>query len=137
MSRPISARDASRYGISIGGAGEAMQPQPGRKSRNLPAPGAGHTARMPTSTVRSAGPIVVAVLSGVLHLVVGYFYAVSGLVVPGYALIPLWLWWIVQAFVLFRLAFRGSWWTPAVPVVAAATWLAVLFGGGALLGWQP
>jgi hypothetical protein len=91
---------------------------------------------VPTDTVRSPGPIVVAVLSGVLHLVVGYFYAVSGLVVPGYALFPLWLWWIGLAMVLFRLAFRGSWWTPAVPAVAAGTWFLVVLGGGALLGWQ-
>ena len=83
-----------------------------------------------------SGPVVVAVLSGALHLVAGYFYAASGLVVPGYALIPLWLWWIVLAFVLLRLALRRSWWTSAVPVVAAVTWFAVVFGGGALLGWQ-
>ena len=91
---------------------------------------------MPTDTVRGAGPTVVAVLAGALHLVVGYFYLVSGLVVPGYALIPLWLWWIVLALVLFRWAFRGSWWTPVIPVVAAVTWFVVVFGGGALLGWQ-
>ena len=91
---------------------------------------------MPTDTEPRTGPIVVAVLAGVLHLVVGYFYLVSGLVVPGYALIPLWIWWIVLAFVLVRWAIRGSWWTAAVPVVAAVTWFAVVFGGGALLDWQ-
>ncbi len=92
---------------------------------------------MTTDAGRAIGPVVVAVVAGVLHLVAGYFYAVSGLVVPGYALIPLWLWWVVLAFVLLRLALQRSWWTAAVPVVAAVTWLLVLFGGGALLGWQP
>jgi hypothetical protein len=91
---------------------------------------------VPTDTGRAAGPLVVAVLSGLVHLVIGYFYAVSGLVVPGYALFPLGLWWIVLALVLLRLAARGSWWTPLVPVVAAATWFVVVLGGGALLGWQ-
>ena len=91
---------------------------------------------MPTETAPRTGPIVVAVLAGILHLVVGYFYAVSGLVVPGYALIPLWLWWVVLALVFFRLAFRGSWWTAAIPVIAAVTWFVVVFGGGELLGWQ-
>jgi hypothetical protein len=91
---------------------------------------------VPTDAGRATGPLVVAVLSGVLHLVVGYFYAVSGLVVPGYALFPLWIWWILLALVLFRLAARGSWWTPLVPAAAAATWFLVVFGGGALLGWQ-
>jgi hypothetical protein len=92
---------------------------------------------MATDTGRATGPVVVAVVSGVLHLVVGYFYVVSGLVVPGYALLPLWFWWIVLALVLVRLALRRSWWTAAVPVVAAATWVLVVLGGGALLGWQP
>ncbi len=92
---------------------------------------------MTTDAGRATGPVVVGVVAGVLHLVAGYFYAVSGLVVPGYALIPLWLWWIVLAFVLLRLALQRSWWTAAVPVVATVTWLLVLFGGEALLGWQP
>jgi len=91
---------------------------------------------MPTDTAREAGPIVVAVLAGALHLVVGYFYLVSGLVVPGYALLPLWAWWFVLAWVLVRLAVRRSWWSAAIPFIAAATWFAVVFGGGALLGWQ-
>lgn len=91
---------------------------------------------MTTGIERTTGPVVVAVLSGVLHLVVGYFYAVSGLVVPGYALIPLWLWWAVLAVGLLRLALRRSWWTAAVPALAAATWFVVVLGGGALLGWQ-
>jgi hypothetical protein len=91
---------------------------------------------MTTDTGRATGPVVVAVLAGALHVVAGYFYAVSGLVVPGYALLPLWVWWIVLAFVLLRLALQRSWWAAAVPVVAAVTWVVVVFGGGALLGWQ-
>jgi hypothetical protein len=81
--------------------------------------------------------LVVAALAGAAHLVVGYFYLVSGLVFPGYALIPLWIWWVVLARVLVRQAMRGSWWTPAVPVVAAATWLLVGLVGEFLLGWTP
>ena len=33
-----------------------------------------------TDTARSTGPLVVAVLAGLAHLVVGYFYLVGGLV---------------------------------------------------------
>ncbi len=91
---------------------------------------------MVTDTGRAPGPIVVAVLAGALHLVVGYFYLVSGLVVPGYALIPLWIWWLLLTWLLVRLALRGSWWTPVVPVVAIGTWWLVLVGGEQLLGWQ-
>jgi hypothetical protein len=69
-------------------------------------------------------------------LPIGYLYLVSGLAVPGYALIPLWIWWFVQAWYLVRLAARGSWWTPLVPVVAFGSWWLVLMFGGYVLGWQ-
>jgi hypothetical protein len=90
---------------------------------------------MATGTARDAGPVVVAVLAGALHLVIGYFYLISGLAVPFYALLPLWVWWFVLAYLLVRCALRGSWWTAIIPVVAAATWFVVVFGGGTLLGW--
>ena len=86
--------------------------------------------------LRSAAPLVAAGFAGVVHLLVGYVYLVSGLVVPGYALLPLWAWWFVLAWVLVRLAVRRSWWSAAIPFIAAATWFAVVFGGGALLDWQ-
>ena len=91
---------------------------------------------MPTDTARSTGPLVVAVLAGLAHLVVGYFYLAGGLVIPGYALIPLWVLWLVLAAVLVRLAVRRSWWTPAVPVAAAAVLVLVIVLGEQVFGWQ-
>jgi len=91
---------------------------------------------VPTDTARSTGPLLVAVLAGLAHLVVGYFYLAGGLVVPGYALIPLWLLWLVLAAVLVRLAVRRSWWTPAVPVAAAAVLVLVIVLGEQVFGWQ-
>jgi hypothetical protein len=91
---------------------------------------------VPTDTARSTGPLLVAVLAGLAHLVVGYFYLAGGLVIPGYALIPLWLLWLVLAAVLLRLAVRRSWWTPAVPVVAAAVLVLVVVLGEQVFGWQ-
>ena len=91
---------------------------------------------MPTDTARSTGPLLVAGLAGLAHLVVGYFYLAGGLVVPGYALIPLWVLWLVLAVVLVRLALRRSWWTPAVPVTAAAVLVLVLVLGEQVFGWQ-
>ena len=79
--------------------------------------------------------LLVAALAGLAMLPIGYLYLVSGLAVPGYALIPLWIWWLVQAWYLVRLAARGSWWTPAVPVVAFGSWWLVLMIGGNLLDW--
>lgn len=91
---------------------------------------------MPTSPRTAAGPLVLGGLAGLAHLVVGYFYAAGGLVIPGYALLPLWLFWVVLALWLVRLVILRSWWTPAVPVVAAAVLALSLVVGGNLLGWQ-
>jgi hypothetical protein len=83
----------------------------------------------------STGTWVLAALSGVAHLVVGVFYLSSGLVAPLWAVVVLALWWVLLAVHLSRLALRGSWWTPAVPVVAFATWYVVLTAGERLLDW--
>jgi hypothetical protein len=91
---------------------------------------------VPTATSRPAGPFVLAGVAGLAHLLVGYLYLASGLVVPGYALVPLWIWWAVQAWFLVRLARRSSWWTPLVPLVALTSWWLVLTLGESLLGWR-
>jgi hypothetical protein len=83
----------------------------------------------------NAGTWVVAGLSGVAHLVVGVFYLSSGLVAPLWAIAVLLVWWVLLAVQLSRLALRGSWWTPAVPVVAFATWWLVLTAGERFLDW--
>ncbi len=67
------------------------------------------------------GPLLLAVAAGALHLVVGYFSVLSGLAVPLFLLAPVWVLWVALAFWLQRLAFERSWWTPVVPVVAAAS----------------
>jgi hypothetical protein len=83
----------------------------------------------------SAGTWVLAGLSAAAHLVVGVFYLSSGLVAPLWAVAVLAVWWLLLAVQLSRLALRGSWWTPAVPVVAFATWYVVLTVGERVLGW--
>jgi hypothetical protein len=88
-----------------------------------------------TLVTRRRGPLVVAALAGLAHLVGGLFYLAGGLVVPGHVLIPLWIVWIVLAAVLVRLAMRDSWWTPAVPVGAMALFLVVITVGENALGW--
>jgi hypothetical protein len=84
----------------------------------------------------NAGTWVVAGLSGVAHLVVGVFYLSSGLVAPAWAIAVLLVWWVLLAVQLSRLALRGSWWTPAVPVVAFATWWLALTLGERFLDWN-
>ncbi len=94
----------------------------------------GHTAAVEALT-RSRGPVVVAVLAALLHLVVGYFYLAGGLVIPGYVLLPLWAVWILLAWWLVSLARRNSWWTPLAPVAAAVLFLVVITVGEQVLGW--
>ena len=80
-------------------------------------------------------PLALAAVAAVAHTLVGGLYLVSGLVVPPYALILLLVWWVVLARFLWHLVRNRSWWTPVVPLAAAATWLAVLTAGGQILGW--
>ncbi|MGY1885265.1 hypothetical protein ACI799_08200 [Blastococcus sp. SYSU DS0753] len=75
-------------------------------------------------------------MAGAAHVVVGYFYLASGLVVPRYALLPLWVLWLLPAVLLARLATTRSWWTPLVPVGAAALLVLAVVAGDQFLGWQ-
>jgi hypothetical protein len=84
---------------------------------------------------RPVGRLVVAGLAGAAHLVVGFYYLVGGLVIPGPVLVPLWILWFALAGWLVRLAARRSWWTPAVPVVAAAVLVLTVVIGDVVFGW--
>jgi hypothetical protein len=92
---------------------------------------------VPAETARSTWALLVAGVAGLAHLVVGYFYLVGGLVIPGVVLIPLWLFWLGLSVVLVRLALRRSWWTPAVPLAAAAVMVLVIVIGDEVLDWRP
>ena len=85
---------------------------------------------------RSTGPVVVAVLAGLLHLGVGFYYVAGGLVIPGYVLVPLWIVWLLLWWWLVTLARRNSWWTPLPPIAAAVLFVVVLLVGEQVLGWQ-
>ena len=75
-------------------------------------------------------------VAGLLHLFVGSFYLAGGLVIPGAVLIPMWMLWLALTAWLVVLAVRRSWWTPAVPVVAAAVFVLVLVVGEQAFDWQ-
>jgi len=81
------------------------------------------------------GVKILGIVGIILYLIVGYFYLVSGLVVPGVWLIVLWLIWIAGIYVLVRVFRTARAWTPLVAVGAMAVWAIYVSLGGALLDW--
>ncbi|MDX1468867.1 MAG: hypothetical protein R3258_05960 [Acidimicrobiia bacterium] len=78
---------------------------------------------------------VLGVLGIVLYLAVGWFYLVSGLVVPSpwyFVLLGIWFagWWLVVRVFKERRAL-----TPLVAVLAAGFWFVYITVGEAFLGW--
>ena len=82
------------------------------------------------------GPVIVGVLSGIAHLVPGFFIVASGLVAPFWASVVMAAVWIALCVALVRMVRRGWWWTPVVPLVATAFCFGFITLGEKLLGWQ-
>ena len=91
---------------------------------------------MESVPARPVGPLVVGAISFAAHLLVGYFYLVGGLVIPGPVLLALWLIWLVLAALLIRWTLEHSWVTPLVPIGAAVVLVLTVVFGGSVLGWQ-
>ena len=93
----------------------------------------------PQTRPRSRGGLALGVVGIVLHCtVVAWYYLASGLIVPAYGLLLLFVIWLT----LLALGIR---WVRspvparalATPFLAAVAWVAILFLGGRLLGWSP
>lgn len=69
-----------------------------------------------------------------LHLAVGYFYVLSGLVAPEWAVLGLLAVWLLLLWWLIRLR-RERWKPLMIPATAAAVWFGVLMLGDIVLGW--
>jgi hypothetical protein len=89
----------------------------------------------PTEERRSAGPAAAAVVALLAMIPVGFFYAASGLLVPGPWLFLLWLLFLLLATAGIRLFGRRSYAVLAVPVVAIGLWFGILSAGEAWWGW--
>jgi hypothetical protein len=77
---------------------------------------------------------VMVVLGFILHLVVGFFYLASGLLVPGPGvafLLGLW----IGLLVLQMMRRKRPKVVLAIPFIAAAVWFLVVEGGSRLFGW--
>jgi len=84
---------------------------------------------------RGAGPVAAAVVAFLAMVPVAFFYAASGLLVPGPWLYLMWLLLLVLLVVAVLLARRRSYWVLAVPVVGGTAWWGIVSAGEAWLGW--
>jgi hypothetical protein len=80
-------------------------------------------------------PTVAAVVAFLLLAPVGFFYAASGLLMPGPWLFLLWVLFVVLVVLAVLLARRRSYWVLAVPVLGGAFWWGFVSAGEAWLGW--
>lgn len=71
----------------------------------------------------------------VLYLGVGFVYLTSGLVVPGIALVLLWLVWLAGLWLAIRWFRTRPQLVPLVAVGAAIFWFIYVQGGSAIFGW--
>jgi hypothetical protein len=81
----------------------------------------------------SAGQTVILILATLLHLVIGYFYLVTGLMAPVWGVGLLLLIWLGLTIWGYRNRHRAL--VILVPLVAVAVWFVVLSLGEILLGW--
>jgi hypothetical protein len=79
--------------------------------------------------------VVVAVISWLAMVPVGFFYAASGLLVPGPYLFLMWAAYAVLLVVAVLLTRSRSYWVLAVPVVGGVLWWGVVSAGERWLDW--
>lgn len=80
-------------------------------------------------------PRLVGWLGLAAHLVLGLWYAASGLIAPAWAVAGLLLVWLALLAVAIRLLRCRPALVPLVPLTAVLIWLAVVTAGDAWLGW--
>ena len=79
-------------------------------------------------------PTVAKVIGFLLLLGSGFFYLVSGLVVPAPYLFILWALWL--ALLAFAVVKRDDWRVVlTMPFVSVGLWFGILYLGGEFLGW--
>ena len=80
-------------------------------------------------------PRILGIVGLVAYLASGWWYLVSGLVVPGPWLFILWGIWVVGLFFAWRTWRTRPVWTLAFAPVAIAFWFIYVTAGEQLLGW--
>lgn len=77
----------------------------------------------------------IGLLAGLLHLAVLPFYAATGLLAPGWAVVTLLVVWAALAAAVVVVVRRRSRLALLIPLGAIALWFATLTLGEQLLGW--
>ena len=80
--------------------------------------------------------LAAALVAAVAMLLVGSVYLLSAVLVPVWALLPLWILWLVLTGYGVALARRSSYRVLAVPAVASAIWLLIVTLGVQFLHWD-
>jgi hypothetical protein len=92
-------------------------------------------AVVPQRPKPSIGTLVAGWVGLAGHLATLVWYAASGLMAPGWAVIGLLVIWLaLLALAIYLLRTRPVW-VLAVPVLATAVWFGVMSAGDAWLGW--
>ena len=82
-----------------------------------------------------SGRLAAAIVALLAMAPVGFFYAASGLLVPGPWLYLMWVLYLALLVLAIWLARRGSFTVLVVPVVAAVAWWSIISLGEAYGGW--
>jgi len=85
---------------------------------------------------RRPGAVAAAVVGWLAMVPVGFFYAASGLVVPGPYLFLMWAAYVVLLVVAAVLTRWRSYWVLAVPVAGGVLWWGVISLGERYLDWS-
>jgi hypothetical protein len=86
-------------------------------------------------TPRSSGAIIAWWVGLAAHLVIGIWYAASGLVAPLWAVAVLLAIWVLVLIVGLRLRTRRPWLMLAAPVLDVVIWVAAISAGESFLDW--
>ena len=84
---------------------------------------------------RRPAAVAAAVVAWLAMVPVGFFYAASGLLVPGPYLFLMWAAYVVLLVVAVLLTRWRSYWVLAVPVVGGVLWWSVISAGEKWLDW--
>lgn len=92
-----------------------------------------HTEAQPAAE-RGAASVVATVVAAAAMLVVGFFYGVSGLMVPEWVVVALAVVWLGLVVGLVILARRRTFAVLAIPIIAAVIWVLAVWFSDVVLG---